>query len=55
MRGDAATARWIKPVLKQHEIRSDTVRVLREIATQPDLMLEAAERLRTFDRPALIV
>ncbi|HWE08957.1 MAG TPA: alpha/beta hydrolase [Solirubrobacteraceae bacterium] len=55
MRGDAATVRWIKPVLKQHEIRGDTVRVLREIAAQPHLMLEAAERLRTFDRPALIV
>jgi pimeloyl-ACP methyl ester carboxylesterase len=28
MRGDAATARWIKPVLKQRKIRRDTVRVL---------------------------
>ena len=35
MRGDAATARWIKPVLQQREIRRDTVRVLRGIAAQP--------------------
>jgi pimeloyl-ACP methyl ester carboxylesterase len=55
MRGDAATARWIKPVLTQREIRRDTVRVLREIAAQPQLMLEAAERLGSFDRPALVV
>jgi pimeloyl-ACP methyl ester carboxylesterase len=54
-RGDAATARWVKPVLKQREIRRDTVRVLREIAAQPDLLLEAAERLPNFERPALVV
>jgi pimeloyl-ACP methyl ester carboxylesterase len=54
-RGDAATARWIKPVLEQREIRRDTVRVLREIAAQPDLLLEAAERLPSFERPALVV
>jgi pimeloyl-ACP methyl ester carboxylesterase len=54
-RGDAATARWVKPVLKQREIRRDTVRVLREIAAQPDLLLEAAERLPSFERPALVV
>jgi pimeloyl-ACP methyl ester carboxylesterase len=55
MRGDAATARWIKPVLKQREIRRDTVRVLRGIATQRHLMLDAAECLPSFDRPALVV
>jgi pimeloyl-ACP methyl ester carboxylesterase len=55
MRGDAATARWIKPVLKQREIRRDTVRVLRGIAAHRDLLLDAAERLRSFDRPALVV
>jgi pimeloyl-ACP methyl ester carboxylesterase len=54
-RGDAATARWIKPVLEQREIRRDTMRVLREIAAQPDLLLEAAERLPSFERPALVV
>jgi pimeloyl-ACP methyl ester carboxylesterase len=55
MRGDAATARWIKPVLKQREIRRDTVRVLRGIAAQRHLMLDAAERLPSFERPALVV
>jgi pimeloyl-ACP methyl ester carboxylesterase len=55
IRGDAATARWIKPVLKQREIRRDTVRVLRGIAAQRQLMLEAAACLPSFERPALVV
>jgi pimeloyl-ACP methyl ester carboxylesterase len=55
MRGDRATARWVKPVLKQPEIRRDTVRVLRAIAAERNLLVEAAERLPTFDRPALVV
>jgi pimeloyl-ACP methyl ester carboxylesterase len=54
-RGDAATARWIRPVLGQSEIRRDLVRVLREIAAERDLLLDAAERLPRFDRPALVV
>ena len=55
MRGDRATARWVKPVLKQAEIRRDTIRVLRAIAAERTLMLEAAEDLPRFDRPALVV
>ena len=55
MRGDAATARWIKPILERREIRRDTVRVLREIAAHRHLMLDAAEGLPGFDRPALVV
>ena len=55
MRGDAATARWMKPVLSQPEIRRDAVRVLRAIAAKPRLMLDAAERLPGFNRPALVV
>jgi hypothetical protein len=31
-RGDAATARWMRPVLQQREIRRDAVRVLRAAA-----------------------
>jgi pimeloyl-ACP methyl ester carboxylesterase len=54
-RGDPATARWIAPVLKQPEIRRDAVRVLRGVAAEPRLMLEAAESLRSFERPALVV
>jgi pimeloyl-ACP methyl ester carboxylesterase len=54
-RGDAATARWIKPVLTHREIRRDTVRVLRAMAAERTLMIEAAERLPSFERPALVV
>jgi pimeloyl-ACP methyl ester carboxylesterase len=53
-RGDAATARWIKPVLQQREIRRDTVRVLRAAADK-HFMLDAAECLPGYDRPALVV
>lgn len=55
MRGDAATAGWIKPVLEQREIRRDTVRVLRAIAAERRVLLEAADSLPGFDRPALVV
>jgi pimeloyl-ACP methyl ester carboxylesterase len=54
-RGDAATARWMKPILRQRKIRRDTVRVLRAVAADEHLMLDAAECLPTYDRPALIV
>ena len=54
-RGDAATARWMKPVLQQREIRRDTVRVLRAAPAEKHLMLDAAECLPTYDRPALVV
>jgi len=54
-RGDAATARWIKPLLQQRRIRRDTVRVLRAVAADKRLMLDAAHRLPEFDRPALVV
>jgi pimeloyl-ACP methyl ester carboxylesterase len=54
-RGDAATARWVQPLLRHPEIRRDTVRVLRTISAQRNLMLEATECLLTFDRPALVV
>jgi pimeloyl-ACP methyl ester carboxylesterase len=54
-RGDAATARWIRPVLQQREIRRDTVRVLRAAAADKHLLLDAAECLPTYDRPALVV
>ena len=54
-RGDAATARWLKPVLTQPEIRRDAVRVLRAAAAHTHLLLEAAERLPGFEHPALVV
>jgi pimeloyl-ACP methyl ester carboxylesterase len=55
LRGDAATARWMKPILTQQEIRRDAVRVLRAIRAEPNLMLEVSERLPSFNRPALVV
>ncbi|MFC1432081.1 alpha/beta fold hydrolase [Streptacidiphilus sp. N1-3] len=54
-RGDAATARWLRPVLKQPEIRRDAVRLLRAAAADPDLLIAAAERLTGFKQPALVV
>jgi pimeloyl-ACP methyl ester carboxylesterase len=53
-RGDATVARWMQPVLHQPEIRRDTVRVLRAIAADRGLLVDVAERLPAFDRPALI-
>jgi pimeloyl-ACP methyl ester carboxylesterase len=55
IRGDAATARWIRPVLTQPEIRRDTVRMLRAAAADTHLLVEAAERLPDFNHPALVV
>jgi pimeloyl-ACP methyl ester carboxylesterase len=54
-RGDAATARWLRPVLTQPAIRRDTVRVLRSVAADRGLLADAAGRLADFDRPALVV
>ena len=54
-RGDAATARWVKPLLRQREIRRDAVAVLRAVAAGKHLMLDAADRLPAYDRPALVV
>jgi len=54
-RGDAATRRWLRPLLERPEIRRDTVRVLRAIAAQRRLLVDAAARLPGFDRPALVV
>jgi pimeloyl-ACP methyl ester carboxylesterase len=53
-RGDAATARWMRPILRQPQIRRDTVRVLRAISADRTLMTEAAKCLPAFDRPALV-
>jgi len=50
-RGDAATARWMKPVLTQPEIRRDAVRTLRAAIADTHLMLKAAECLPGFNRP----
>jgi pimeloyl-ACP methyl ester carboxylesterase len=54
-RGDAVTARWMKPVLTQPEIRRDTVRMLRTAMADRKLLLAAARDLPGFGRPALVV
>ncbi len=51
-RGDAATARWIRPVLASPEIRRDTVRMLR--AVDGRAVAEATAALPSFHRPALV-
>ncbi|WP_214324926.1 alpha/beta fold hydrolase [Nonomuraea sediminis] len=54
-RGDAATARWMRPVLRQPDIRRDTVKLLRAAAAEKDFLTDSSEWLPTFQRPALIV
>jgi pimeloyl-ACP methyl ester carboxylesterase len=48
----APTREWVEPYLSNREIRRDTVKVLRGI--DPRYTLEAAEKLRSFDRPTLL-
>jgi pimeloyl-ACP methyl ester carboxylesterase len=55
MRGDAATARWMKPVMNRPEIRRDAVRMLRAAAADPGFLVTAAEHLPNFKNPALVV
>ncbi len=54
-RGDAATARWMQPLLQQPEIRRDTVRMLRAVFADREVLPTAARNLPGFDRPALVV
>jgi pimeloyl-ACP methyl ester carboxylesterase len=54
-RGDATTARWLKPVLTQRAIRRDAVRVLRGIGADRRLLVDTGQRLGEVTVPALIV
>jgi pimeloyl-ACP methyl ester carboxylesterase len=54
-RGDAATARWMTPILTEPKVRRDTVRMLRAAGADKGLLVRAAESLSGFDRPALVV
>jgi pimeloyl-ACP methyl ester carboxylesterase len=54
-RGDAATARWIRPVTQQPGIRRDAVRTLRAAGADTRLLVTAAEGLPGFARPTLVV
>jgi pimeloyl-ACP methyl ester carboxylesterase len=49
---DDVTDAWVRPFLTQSAIRRDTVKLLR--AVDPDELAAAAEKLRGFDRPALL-
>jgi pimeloyl-ACP methyl ester carboxylesterase len=48
----APTREWVEPFLSNREIRRDTAKVLRGI--EPRYTIEAAEKLRGFDRPAML-
>jgi len=54
-RGDATTARWIRPLLDLPEIRPETVRMIRAAFADTSLLNETAKELAHFDRPALVV
>lgn len=54
-RGDAATRRWMGPVLTDPGIRRDAVRTLRAARADAGRLAAAAGALREFDRPALVV
>jgi len=47
------TDNWLRPLLAQGQIRRDLIKYLR--STRKRDMIEASERLRSFDRPALII
>jgi pimeloyl-ACP methyl ester carboxylesterase len=48
----APTREWVDPFLTDRAIRRDVIKVLKGI--DPKYTLEAAEKLRTFDRPTLL-
>ena len=54
-RGDAATRRWMRPVMTQPEIRRDAVRMLRAAMADTSILVKAAQSLPDFDRPVLVV
>jgi pimeloyl-ACP methyl ester carboxylesterase len=49
---DAPTREWVDPFLTDKGIRRDVIKVLKGI--DPKYTIEAAEKLRTFDRPTLL-
>src|SRR4051794_26190990 len=48
----APTRDWVEPYLEDRGVRRDTVKVLRGI--DPRYTIEAADRLRSFDRPVML-
>ena len=54
-RGDATTARWMKPILEQPAISRDAVRIIRAAFADKSLLIRAAERLPGFSGDVLVV
>ncbi|WP_028935905.1 alpha/beta fold hydrolase [Pseudonocardia spinosispora] len=54
-RGDAATARWVRPAMRLPGVRRDAVRMLRAAATNTRFLLDVAADLPGFEQPALVV
>jgi pimeloyl-ACP methyl ester carboxylesterase len=54
-RGDAATRRWLEPVLHRQDIRRDAVRAIRAAMSDRQIMMRAVPCLQRFDRPSLVV
>jgi hypothetical protein len=50
-RGDAATARWMEPVLTQPEIRRNAVRILRAAAADTNLLVRPPNACRASTAP----
>ena len=48
----APLAEWVGPTLRDRAVRRDTIKVLRGIS--PRYTLEAAKKLRSFDRPTML-
>jgi pimeloyl-ACP methyl ester carboxylesterase len=46
------TEAWVRPALENADVRRDAIKVLKGMT--PDVTLAAAERLHTFDKPALV-
>ncbi len=49
---DEVTAEWVRPFLRDRDVRRDTIRFVASIDSRDTL--EAAARLRDFDRPTLL-
>ena len=52
---DEVVDRWLDPLLRQRAIRRDLRRYARTAREGRRTLLDAAERLREFDRPALVI
>lgn len=54
-RGDKTVSGWVRSLLARSGTRNDAVAVLRAMNQERGLLDEVADKLKTFDRPALVV